>query len=190
MHLFFQINNTIYCKTNSRFPLLSTSIGSVRKCQSYSIDQLHNVSTLLTVSYYHKLLSQELRILIAPAYILRFENIMASNPLTKVPRQHESTWTSLQRRVSGMHYSYSSLFPENVFPLFSKIKQSPLAARLDIWPQHFSPRLRLFWRRTKQLFKQAQTRNNYQTSSPCLSAIQEQASQLRLITLQLRPFCL
>ena len=43
---------------------------------------------------------------------------MASNPLTKVARQHESMWTSLQRRVSGMHYSYSSLFPENVFTFF------------------------------------------------------------------------
>ena len=43
---------------------------------------------------------------------------MASNPLTKVARQHESTWTSLQRCVSGMHYSYSSLFPENVFTFF------------------------------------------------------------------------
>ena len=59
-------------------------------------------------------MSQELRIFIAPAYILSFENIMASNPLTKVARQHERTWTSLQRRVSGMHYSYSSLFPQNV----------------------------------------------------------------------------
>ena len=43
---------------------------------------------------------------------------MATNPLTKVARQHESTWTSLQRRVSGIHYSYSSLFPEDVLTFF------------------------------------------------------------------------
>ena len=43
---------------------------------------------------------------------------MATNPLTKVARQHESTWTSLQRHVSGIHYSYSSLFPEDVLTFF------------------------------------------------------------------------
>ena len=35
---------------------------------------------------------------------------MASNPLTKVARQHETTWT----RVSAMHYWYSSLFPQDI----------------------------------------------------------------------------
>ena len=39
---------------------------------------------------------------------------MAYNPLTKVARQHENTWASLQRRVAGIPYSYTSLFPQDV----------------------------------------------------------------------------
>lgn len=70
-------------------------------------------------SHHFGFLSEALRIHGALPYILRSRtDIMATNPLTKVARQHQSTWTSLQRRVSGMHYSYASLFPEDVLTFF------------------------------------------------------------------------
>ena len=41
-------------------------------------------------------------------------NTMASNPLTKVARQQESTWTALHKRISQMSYNYSDLFEHQV----------------------------------------------------------------------------
>ena len=91
-----------------------------RRYGSVNLILLTNYTMCQPFSMYHHIIVTNCcpKIFVAPAYIVRLENIMASNPLTKVARQHESTWTSLQRRVSGMHYSYSSLFPENVFTFF------------------------------------------------------------------------
>ena len=38
-----------------------------------------------------------------------------SNPILRLSRQNEATWTSFHRRVSGIHYNYDQLFPETVF---------------------------------------------------------------------------
>ena len=46
---------------------------------------------------------------------------MASNPLTKVARQHKVCGYPPQRHVSGMHYSYSSLFPGDILPFSRNI---------------------------------------------------------------------
>ena len=61
---------------------------------------------------------------------------MASNPFTKVARQHEKTWTSLQRRISGMSYDYADLFQDNVLQ-FLKNKALSLGSSIA----YFAPTL-------------------------------------------------
>ena len=61
---------------------------------------------------------------------------MTSNPLNKVSRQHERTWTSLQRRISGMSYDYSTLFPQTIIQFLT---QKPISVGSSV--QYFAPTL-------------------------------------------------
>ena len=36
------------------------------------------------------------------------------NPITKICRQHEKTWSSLQRHIAGIPFQYSNLFDQHV----------------------------------------------------------------------------
>jgi hypothetical protein len=37
-----------------------------------------------------------------------------SNPLTKIARQHETTWTQLHKRVSNVPFQFEDIFPEDI----------------------------------------------------------------------------
>ena len=37
-----------------------------------------------------------------------------SNPITKIGRQHEKTWSRLQRRLSTLSFDYAKIMPENI----------------------------------------------------------------------------
>ena len=37
-----------------------------------------------------------------------------SNPLTKVARQHETTWTQLHKRISDVPFRFEDVFPQEI----------------------------------------------------------------------------
>jgi hypothetical protein len=38
----------------------------------------------------------------------------STNPLTKVARQHETTWTQLHKRIADIPFQFEEIFPEDI----------------------------------------------------------------------------
>ena len=43
-----------------------------------------------------------------------FSSMASTNPILKVARQHETTWTQLHKRVSNVPVQFQDIFPEDV----------------------------------------------------------------------------
>jgi hypothetical protein len=57
-----------------------------------------------------------------------------SNPITKIGRQHEKTWSRLQRRLSTLSFDYTKIMPENINN-FIKHKATSVNTSIGyLWP--------------------------------------------------------
>ena len=131
---------------------------------------------------------------------------MASNPLTKVARQHKSIWTSPSKTCVGHAQQPFKPFPEDVLPFFenkaisvgSSIAHLALSlltttafilvnndATVKTDSIQFNSIQAIFNQEAYVTIMCFSVGSCYPTSSPCLSAIQELANQLRWITLRL-----
>ena len=115
------------------------------------------VSILLYSSITHCVKSPHCIILLSQAVVRRTSYIHCSC-LHSAFRKHHGLKSSDKSCSTARKYVditpktrvRHALFPsqasfQKMSSLYSKIKQYPLAAQLDIWPPHYSPRLHLFW---------------------------------------------
>jgi hypothetical protein len=58
-------------------------------------------------------------------------DMATKNPLTKIARQHEVTWTQLQKRISDVPYIFQQLFPDDMETFILRHKASSINSSLD-----------------------------------------------------------